>query len=328
MSAPLRPKHQGYKLAVLVTVGLAYGHHHWIYGPWKAERENLETRLVLLETRNLEDRKGLIAQDGALETHVTALAGRLRELESRLPERRDLQPILSRVQAEAEDQGLRVLSFRPGDRQTDGPYLLERAKLTVEGRYLATGKFLSATVSMSTWLRPMDVRMELVSGGPMVRTSLALETYQRPWEGMLSDPGMGEFTTMSPDFGFAVRKDESWDFLRDPIDLQAGTRPGSGLEGFRLRAIVIAQDPEASLAGFEPLDTAPRRDGIPPASPRLVRVRQGDRLGNLTILRILAQGVEVHADREGAMSANFVFIPLERRTPRKTGQHSTLPELR
>jgi Tfp pilus assembly protein PilO len=291
---------------LLLILAAAYAHHRWVYAPWRGEREDLETRLVLVTAEIRESSQTLVAREGALEDHVATLTGRLHSLESRLPDAHVIQQLPARIQTEARHWGLRLVSLRPEPVHSEALYAEERFHITVEGRYHAIGRFLAALGSTTYLLKVSELRMMSIQDHTLARVSLSISTYVRPWTAPAMQVQIASLLSHPDDLSYPAEP------LSDPMDLPRADlrhRPSPGWP--RLRSLLLAPDPQRSMASFEAVEEPVQGAGGAGPRERLFRVRIGDRIGSATVVGIGPHGVELRRDGNEAGGGVPELITLE-----------------
>lgn len=291
---------------VFLILAAAYAHHRWVYIPWRGEWENVETSLARIASDIAESSQTLMTQEAILSDHVTSLVGRLHTWESKLPDSPILLRLPAWIQTQAREWGLRLVSLRLEPVQAEGAYSGERIHITVEGRYHDVGRFLAALSSATYLLHVSELRMTSIQDHRVVRVSLWIDTYVRPWVAPSTDVQIGLL------IGHSEAPFYPTEPLADPLDLHRGKiqpAPGSGWP--RLRMLLLAPDAERSIAAFDGDDASWRGPGGGGPREPYLRVRIGDRLGSATVVGLGARGVKVRRDGEATSESDIQLIPLE-----------------
>ncbi len=314
MGTPRSPEAQRASFIVVAAVGILYGHHRWIEVPWRLLREDLETRVVLLEEEDRQARGRIHSDPGALEAHVLRFEREVRRLESRLPGAQDMPRLLDALQRQAQTHGLKILAFEPVhgmDADGVGPYRGDGYRLTVDGAYHDVGRFLAGVASLPQILRPAVLSMETGATG-QARVALEIETLRRP-----EDDGPGWRGSAPVEPVPATGADEAVRYpligTRDPVMPAVEPLGGSTLDRWLLRSVLVSSSPERSLAVFEWLGDGVESSSGPPRR-RMLRVRPGEALGPTQVLRVLPEGVEVLLEPAADIADRVVLIPLARRS--------------
>ncbi|WP_298037734.1 type 4a pilus biogenesis protein PilO [uncultured Desulfuromonas sp.] len=162
---------------------------YFLYLPQQEEYQSLVARSDQLEAKLLEDRR--IANNlPKFKAEYEKMQAKLKEALKELPNEKEIPTLLTSIASLAKDNGLEVLTFRPGGEIPKGFYAEVPVSLKLAGSYHEVALFVQAVGSLPRIVNIGDLSL----GGPNVqdgRTQLSIDclaTTFRFLEGSVEPP--------------------------------------------------------------------------------------------------------------------------------------------
>jgi type IV pilus assembly protein PilO len=180
-------------LAILPFV-LVGAYWYFLHGNYTEEVDTMRTRLERLETRNAQAR-AREPQSRELEARLEQFERHIVRLEQLVPRSEEVSQLLDQIHRRAQQVGVEVARFTPGQTLA-GPHYNKRVfEMTVVGSYHEIGRFLTEVGSLpriitATQLRvvPNTVRPAR-DDGPLLEAAFRIETYVLPDNGQRAANG-------------------------------------------------------------------------------------------------------------------------------------------
>ena len=184
LGLPDDPKQQQRLLIGFIPLLLLFGYWYFLHDGYVQELETMETRLERLETSNSQARM-LAPQSRRLEERLVELDRHINRLEQLVPRGEEVSALLNTISERADQIGVDLARFRPGN--TDrGPYYNRRTfEITVLGQYHEIAQFLTEIGSLNRIITPIGLSMfpnDLREGERLLEASFEIETYVLPDE--------------------------------------------------------------------------------------------------------------------------------------------------
>lgn len=314
------------KAAVLVaflTVSSVYFVYMYIHAP-RAERvEAQETRLRHLEAHNAES-EGKAVEARVQERRVSRYLTQLERLETIVPSHREASSLLEYLSATQGGSGVEVTRMRPEPIQDGQFYDHWSYEMEIRGGYHAVASFLTDAASLERILVPQVVAIvpEAATPGDMgtysgnVTAHVRLRTYMP-----VSPETVARHQTTrghgSEPAGQLVLERERFAYprygRREPFQPLAGApADGDAVAGLQILGIIYHEIPHRSLVllrtGRDPgIDTV--AEGLRPPEVSTHRLRMGDSLGPLRIVRIRHRLVVVDVTDERGVTRRVLEAP-------------------
>lgn len=166
-------------LPLVALFGYWYFLHSSKYVP---ELEAMETRLEMLETQNAQARLRA-PQSRELEERLAQFERHIERLEELVPRTDEVSQLLNTISQRADQMGVTVARFTPGQTDAGAHYNRRTFELTVLGSYHDLGRFLSEIGSLPRIITPIGLTVQRggSSGGKeRLQASFLIETYILP----------------------------------------------------------------------------------------------------------------------------------------------------
>ena len=187
LGLPDDPKQQRLVLIGLLPLLLVFGYWYFLHDGYVQELETMQTRLERLEASNNQARM-LAPQSRRLEQRLSQLERHITRLEQLVPRSEEVSRLLATISERADQIGVEVARFTPG--QTDrGTYYNRRTfQMTVLGPYHDIASFLAEIGSLDRIITPINLSVipnNIRTDEQLLEASFMIETY------VLPDPSQG-----------------------------------------------------------------------------------------------------------------------------------------
>lgn len=180
LGLPDDPAKQRIVLIGLIPLIAVAAYWYFVHDGYVQELQAAESRLETLETRNAQAR-ARAPQSRQLEQRLEVYERHIGRLEELVPRREEVSQLLDTISERADEIGVGIVQFTPGDTDRLEHYNRRTFQITVSGQYHEIGRFLSAIGSLSRIITPIGLRLLPTSGsGADEETLLAsflVETY-------------------------------------------------------------------------------------------------------------------------------------------------------
>ncbi len=189
LGLPDDPAKQRLVLIGLIPLVAVAAYWYFLHDGYVQELRAAESRLETLETRNAQAR-ARAPQSRQLEQRLDVYERHIERLEALVPRREEVSQLLDTISERADEIGVRVVQFTPGDTDRLEHYNRRTFQMTVSGQYHEIGRFLSEIGSLPRIITPTGLRLIPTSGNDpdeeVLLASFLIETY------VLRDPGEAE----------------------------------------------------------------------------------------------------------------------------------------
>lgn len=183
LGLPEDPAQQRRLLIGLVPLLALFGYWYFLHnGKYVPELEAMETRLQTLEEANANARLRA-PQSLQLEERLVQFERHIERLEELVPRDDQVSRLLNTISQRADQIGVTVARFTPGQTATGEHYDRRTFEMTVQGSYHQLGRFLSEIGSLPQIITPTDLRLQPVVGRDETQRlegSFIIETYVLP----------------------------------------------------------------------------------------------------------------------------------------------------
>ncbi|MFW6331576.1 MAG: type 4a pilus biogenesis protein PilO, partial [Gemmatimonadota bacterium] len=159
LGLPDDPAQQRRLLIGLVPLLALFAYWYFLHGTYVEELTAMETRLESLETRNAQARMRA-PQSRQLEERLTAFERHIERLEELVPRGEEVSQLLNTISERADQIGVSVARFTPGEADLGTHYNRRTFELTVHGTYHEVGRFLSEIGSLPRIITPIDLSIQ------------------------------------------------------------------------------------------------------------------------------------------------------------------------
>lgn len=181
LGLPDDPAQQKRLLIGVLPLILLFAYWYFLHGDYTQERDDMRARLEKLETQNATARMRA-TQSGQLEERLAQFERHIDRLEDLVPRGEEVSQLLNQINERAEQVGVEVAVFRPGETSAGTHYNRRTFELVVYGTYHNIGRLLTEIGSLPRIITPMD--FEVVgrneqdrSGGERLEASFQIVTY-------------------------------------------------------------------------------------------------------------------------------------------------------
>lgn len=181
LGLPSDPAQQKRLLIGLLPLLIVFGYWYLLHRGYQEELDRTQARVERLERTNATTR-ARSTEGRALEERLARFERHIDRLEELVPRGEEVPQILNQIHQRAEQVGVEVAVFRPGQ-STAGPHYTHSSfELTVYGTYHNIGRLLADIGSLPRIITPMDLeispRNELDrSGQQRLEASFNIVTY-------------------------------------------------------------------------------------------------------------------------------------------------------
>ncbi len=182
LGLPEDPGQQRRLLIGVLPLLAVFGYWYFLHGGYVVELQAAEARLETLETRNTQARMRA-PQSRQLEERLAQFERHIERLEELVPRNEEVSQLLNTISERADQIGVTVARFTPGQTDSGMHYNRRTFEMTVHGGYHEIGRFLSAIGSLPRIITPIELRMQpytLRQGGQQLEASFLIETYVLP----------------------------------------------------------------------------------------------------------------------------------------------------
>ncbi|MFW6206175.1 MAG: type 4a pilus biogenesis protein PilO [Gemmatimonadota bacterium] len=187
LGLPDDPTQQRRLLIGIVPVVLVAGYWYFLHGGYVEEAEAVETRVESLEDANAQAR-ALAPQSRRLEERLTELERHIERLEALVPRSEEVSRLLATISERADQIGVEVARFTPGNADRGTHYNRRTFQMTVLGSYHDIASFLADIGSLDRIITPINLSVipnDVRSDQQVLEASFSIETY------ILPDPSSG-----------------------------------------------------------------------------------------------------------------------------------------
>lgn len=191
LGLPDDPVQQRRLLIGVVPLLALFGYWYALHGNYVEELEAMETRLEALETQNALAR-ARAPQSRQLEERLAQFERHIERLEALVPRNEEVSQLLNTISQRADQIGVTIARFNPGDTDTGMHYNRRTFQMTVQGGYHEIGRFLSEIGSLPRIITPIDLSLIPYTrngDGETLQGSFLIETYVLPERSALDDQG-------------------------------------------------------------------------------------------------------------------------------------------
>lgn len=179
------PDDPGQRRRVLIgfiPIVLLFGYWYFLHGDYVTEVEGMRARLESLEAANSQARM-LAPQSRQLEERLVELERHISRLEQLVPRREEVSGLLRTINERAEQIGVEISRFAPGNTERGPHYNRRSFEMTVLGPYHDIGQFLSAVGSLNRIITPVNLSIitnNVRRDEQTLEASFLIETYVLP----------------------------------------------------------------------------------------------------------------------------------------------------
>ncbi len=192
LGLPDDPAQQKRLLIGLIPLVALFGYWYFLHGDYVQEVDSMRSRLESLEAANSQARM-LAPQSRQLEERLAELERHITRLEQLVPRSEEVSGLLRTINERAEQIGVEVARFTPGDTNRGTYYNRRSFEMTVLGSYHDIGRFLSEIGSLNRIITPVDLAVEpnnVREDEQTLEASFLIETYVLPEPGQ-APPNQG-----------------------------------------------------------------------------------------------------------------------------------------
>lgn len=184
LGLPDDPAQQKRLLIGLLPLLLVFAYWYFLHGDYVQEVADMQQRVERLHTANATAR-ARSTQSRQLEERLSQFERHIDRLEELVPRSEEVSQILNQINQRAEQVGVEVAVFRPGESSAGTHYSRRSFELTVYGTYHNVGRLLADIGSLPRIMTPMDLELfprnqRGRSGGQEVEASFNIVTYVLP----------------------------------------------------------------------------------------------------------------------------------------------------
>lgn len=197
LGLPEDPAQQRRVLIGIIPIVLAAGYWYFLHQDFVAEVDTMRTRLESLEAANSQARM-LAPQSRRLEERLVELERHIGRLEQLVPRGEEVSRLLSTISERADQIGVELARFTPGNTSQGTHYNRRAYEMTVTGQYHEIATFLAEIGSLNRIITPINLSV-IPSGlagarqqaGRRLEASFLIETYVLPESAPESQGGAG-----------------------------------------------------------------------------------------------------------------------------------------
>ena len=319
---PRDPVRKGAVLVAFLAASSVYFVYTYLHAPRAERMEAQTTRLRRLEAHNAEG-EDRAAEARLLEQRVSRYLAQLERLETIVPSDLEVSSLLESLSATQGGSGVRVTRMRPEPIQDGQFYDRWSYEMEIRGSYHAVASFLTDAASLERVLVPQVVAIVPAAAPPgdvgthgHVTAHVRLTTYM-PVATETASQDLRAYSDGSDPAGRLVLERERFAYprygRRDPFQPLAGSpADGATVTGLQVLGIIHHEIPHYSLVllrtGGDPgIDPGP--EALRPAQAATHRLRAGDTLGPLRIVRIRNRQVVVEVTDERGVTRRILEVP-------------------
>ena len=181
LGLPEDPKEQQRLLIGILPLLLVFGYWYFLHGGYVEEVQSMETRLETLESANSQARM-LAPRSRQLEERLGQLERHINRLEELVPRGEEVSSLLNTISERADQIGVEVARFNPGNTNRGPHYNRRTFEMTVLGDYHEIGRFLAEIGSLNRIITPINVSVIPNDLGRerTLEASFLIETYVLP----------------------------------------------------------------------------------------------------------------------------------------------------
>lgn len=182
---PSDPAQQKRLLIGILPLLLLFGYWYFLHSDYTVEVEEMQARLTNLEAVNSRSRMAA-AQSGQLEERLQQFERHIRRLEQLVPRSEEVAELMDQINQSAEQVGVTVASFAPGQTDRGTHYNRRTFEITVRGHYHNIARFLTEIGSLPRIVTPVGLSLipnNLIPSrepGQVLEASFDVETYVLP----------------------------------------------------------------------------------------------------------------------------------------------------
>lgn len=184
LGLPSDPAQQKRLLIGMAPLLLVFAYWYFIHDGKKVELEEMKTRVANVEAANASARMRS-TQSRQLEERLEQFERHIDRLEDLVPRGEEVSQILNQINQRAEEVGVEIAGFTPGQ-TTPGPHYNRRTfEMTVRGSYHNIARFLSEIGSLPRIITPTELSVAPSNArtrgtGQTLEASFVIETYVLP----------------------------------------------------------------------------------------------------------------------------------------------------
>lgn len=181
LGLPDDPGQQKRLLIGVVPLLLVFGYWYFLHGDYVAEVDGMRTRLANIETANSQARM-LAPRSRQLEERLAELERHIGRLEQLVPRGEEVSRLLNTISERADEIGVDVARFTPGNTSRGPHYNRRTFEMTVLGEFHDVARFLTEIGSLNRIITPIDLSVAHSRGsqGDVLEASFLIETYVLP----------------------------------------------------------------------------------------------------------------------------------------------------
>lgn len=184
LGLPSDPAQQKRLLIGLAPLLLVFAYWYFVHDGKKAELEEMKTRVANVEATNASARMRS-TQSRQLEERLEQFERHIDRLEDLVPRGEEVSQILNQINQRAEEVGVEIAGFTPGQTSAGAHYNRRTFEMTVRGSYHNIARFLSEIGSLPRIITPTElsvVQSNARTRGPgqPLEASFVIETYVLP----------------------------------------------------------------------------------------------------------------------------------------------------
>jgi type IV pilus assembly protein PilO len=182
LGLPSDPAQQKRLLIGALPLLLVFAYWYFLHGDYTEEVAAMQTRVERLETTNASAR-ARSSQSRQLEERLRQFERHIDRLEDLVPRGEEVSRILDQVRERAEQAGVELARFSPGESTAGTHYNRRTFEMTVLGTYHDVARFLTEVGSLPRIITPKQLRMtpnnvrNRRGDGQMLEASFLIETY-------------------------------------------------------------------------------------------------------------------------------------------------------
>lgn len=182
LGLPEDPAQQRRLLIGIAPLLLLFGYWYFLHGDYVQELQAMETRQETLERQNAQARVRA-PQSRQLEERLVQFERHIERLEELVPRDEEVSQLLSTISQRADQIGVTVARFTPGQTSAGTHYNRRTFEMTVHGEYHEIGRFLAEIGSLPRIITPTDLSLVPYSRSgedTRLEASFLIETYVLP----------------------------------------------------------------------------------------------------------------------------------------------------
>lgn len=179
LGLPDDPAQQKRLLYGVIPILLVFGYWYFLHDGYVQEVDAMRTRLETLESANSQARM-LAPRSRQLEERLTEFERHIQRLEQLVPRDEEVSRLLNTISERADEIGVEVARFNPGNRDQGTHYNRRTFDLTVHGGYHEVGTFLAEIGSLDRIITPIDLSLiphDVRQNVQRVEATFRIETY-------------------------------------------------------------------------------------------------------------------------------------------------------